>query len=98
MKRRLVPFMMRGKGPPPRAHYPILKNGEPVSEVASGTLSPTLGVGIGMAYIPAELARISEEIEIEIRGRRFAATIERKPLPRKQFPPPDYSKHTLFFP
>jgi aminomethyltransferase len=77
---RLAPIKMTEKGPPPRAHYPVLKDGRPVAELSSGTLSPSLGFGIGMAYLPAELARIGEELEIEIRGRRFPATVERKPF------------------
>jgi aminomethyltransferase len=77
---RLAPIKMTEKGPPPRAHYPVLKEGRQVAELSSGTLSPSLGFGIGMAYLPAEFARIGEELEIEIRGRRFAATVERKPF------------------
>ena len=77
---RLAPIKMTDKGPPPRAHYPVLKDGQKVAELSSGTLSPSLSVGIGMAYLPANLARIGEELEIEIRGRRFPATVERKPF------------------
>jgi aminomethyltransferase len=77
---RLAPIKMTEKGPPPRAHYPVLKDGRQVAELSSGTLSPSLGFGIGMAYLPAELARIGEELEIEIRGRRFPGTVERKPF------------------
>jgi aminomethyltransferase len=80
IKHRLVPFKMQGKTPPPRAHYPIYKNGERISETTSGTQSPTLGCGIGMAYIPTEFARLQEPIEIDIRGKRFPAVIEKKPL------------------
>jgi aminomethyltransferase len=80
IKHRLVPFKMQGKTPPPRAHYPIYKNGEVIGETTSGTQSPTLGVGIGMAYIPTEFARLQEPIEIDIRGKRFPAVIEKKPL------------------
>lgn len=83
VKTRLAPFIMRAKGPPPRAHYAIFKDGRQIGEVASGALSPTLNAGIGMAYLPKEIARAGEEIEIDIRGRRFPATIERKPLRRK---------------
>src|SRR5580698_7580390 len=54
VKRRLVPFMMKDKSPPPRSHYPIHKNGEKIAEIASGSLSPSLNIGIGMAYIPTE--------------------------------------------
>ncbi len=82
VKRRLVPFKMTGACPPPRSHYGVFKNGTQISETTSGTLSPTLKAGIGMAYIPTEFARIGEEIEIDIRGRRFPAVIEKKPLHR----------------
>jgi aminomethyltransferase len=85
---RLVPFKMAGTSPPPRSHYPIYRGDSRIAETTSGTLSPSLGVGIGMAYLPAEHARINERIEIEIRGRRFPATIERKPLYRPTTPPP----------
>ena len=80
IKRRLVPLKMKEKGPPPRSHYPVIKDGEPIAELSSGTLSPSLGIGIGMSYLPTEFARIGEEVEIEIRGRRHAATVERKPF------------------
>ena len=80
VKRRLVPFKMQGVTPPPRSHYPVYQNGEKITETTSGSLSPTLKVGIGMAYVPAAHARIGEELEIEIRGRRYPAKIEKKPL------------------
>lgn len=80
---RLVPFVMKGKTPPPRSHYSVVKNGQTIAETTSGTVSPSMGIGIGMAYVPVEFARINEEIEIEIRGRRFPATIQKKPLHKK---------------
>jgi aminomethyltransferase len=91
IKHRLVPFKMQGKTPPPRAHNPIYKNGQRISETTSGTQSPTLGCGIGMAYIPSEFARLQEPIEIDIRGKRFPAVIEKKPLyhPSKTANPTD---------
>jgi aminomethyltransferase len=86
VKRRLVPFKMTGASPPPRSHYPVFKGGAKIAETTSGSLSPTLKAGIGMAYIPTEFALINEQIEIEIRGRRFPATIEKKPLHRPNTP------------
>jgi aminomethyltransferase len=77
---KLAAFRMEGKGPPPRPHYPVFNNGERVGEVTSGTLSPSLNYGIGMAYVSASHAKIGSNIEIEIRGQKFPATIERKPL------------------
>jgi aminomethyltransferase len=82
VKRRLVPFKMTGVSPPPRSHYAVFRGEEKIAETTSGTLSPTLQIGIGMAYIPTEFARINEQIEIEIRGKRFPAVIEKKPLHR----------------
>lgn len=80
---RLAAFKMTGATPPPRPHYPVAWNGEIVSEVASGTQSPSLGVGIGMTYLPAAAAKLGTTIEIEIRGRRFPAEIVKKPFYRK---------------
>jgi aminomethyltransferase len=81
---KLVAFRMTGKGPPPRPHYGVFANGSRVGEVTSGTLSPSLNYGIGMAYIPATSAATGTELEIEIRGTKFPATIEKKPLYKKQ--------------
>ena len=83
VNQRLVPFKMTQKSPPPRPHYPIFKGDKQIGEITSGTLSPSLNIGIGMAYLPAEYARINETIEIDVRGRRYPAVIEKKPLYRK---------------
>jgi len=80
---KLAAFRMEGKGPPPRPHYPVFNNGERVGEVTSGTLSPSLNYGIGMAYVSASHAKIGSNIQIEIRGQKFPATIEKKPLYKK---------------
>jgi aminomethyltransferase len=81
--KKLAAFRMEGKGPPPRPHYSVLNNGQPVGEVTSGTLSPSLNYGIGMAYINAPQAKIGSKIDIEIRAQKFPATIEKKPLYKK---------------
>lgn len=80
---RLVAFRMKAKGPPPRPHYPIWREGERLGELTSGTLSPSLNQGIGMAYISSAHAGIGTELEIEIRGQKFPAIIEKKPLYKK---------------
>jgi aminomethyltransferase len=81
--RRLVPFRMKGKSPPPRPHYRVFREGTDVGELTSGTLSPSLNYGIGMAYLTTPVPKPGEEIEIEIRGQKFPAVIEKKPLYRK---------------
>ena len=80
---KLAPFRMTGKGPPPRPHYSVFKDGERLGEVTSGTLSPSLNYGIGMAYLPAAQTKIGTAMEIEIRGQKFPALIEKKPFYKK---------------
>ena len=83
LSRRLVPFRMKGKSPPPRPHYRVFRGGAEAGELTSGTLSPSLNYGIGMAYLATPVPRPGEEIEIEIRGQKFPAVIEKKPLYKK---------------
>jgi aminomethyltransferase len=80
---KLAAFRMEAKGPPPRPHYAVFNNGEHIGEVTSGTLSPSLNYGIGMAYINAPDAEVGAKIDIEIRGQKFPAIIEKKPLYKK---------------
>jgi aminomethyltransferase len=82
-REKLVAFKMNDKGAPPRPHYSVFANGERIGEVTSGTLSPSLNWGVGMAYINAANAKIGTKIDIEIRGQKFPATIEKKPLYKK---------------
>jgi glycine cleavage system T protein (aminomethyltransferase) len=79
----LVPFVLTGPGIP-RQGNPVVAGGEEVGVVTSGTLSPSLEVGIGMAYIRSGLAEPGIEVEIDVRGKRRAARIESKPLYRKE--------------
>jgi len=85
-REKLVPFRMKEKGPPPRPHYAVFRNGERIGEVTSGTLSPSLNWGIGMAYVSSAHAKIGVDIDIEIRAQKFPATVEKKPLYRKPTP------------
>lgn len=85
-REKLVSFRMKDKGPPPRPHYSVFRDGERIGEVTSGTLSPSLNWGIGMAYVSSAHAKIGTEIAIEIRGKTFTATVEKKPLYRKPKP------------
>jgi aminomethyltransferase len=76
--KKLIAFKMAEKSAPPRPHYPILVAGAKVGVVTSGTQSPSLGVGIGMGYVPPGCA--NSPIEIEIRGKTYPATIVPKPI------------------
>lgn len=78
--RKLIAFKMSGKSAPPRPHYAIYANDRKIGETTSGTLSPSLNTGIGLGFVPAEFAKANTAIEIEIRNRRFPATIVKKPI------------------
>jgi aminomethyltransferase len=72
---KLVAFEISGPGIP-RQGNPVVGGGV----VTSGTFSPCLERGIGMAYVPAEKATPGTEIEIDIRGTRRPAVTASKPL------------------
>ena len=81
--RKLVPFRMTSKSPPPRPHYRVFVEGKEVGEVTSGTVGPSVNQGIGMTYLPAEFAQTGMTLEIDIRGQKFPAIIEKKPFYKK---------------
>ncbi len=72
---KLVPFTISGAG--------IARQGNAISgggEVTSGTMSPSLGIGIGMAYVRADQATPGTEMRIDVRGRERTAVVAEKPL------------------
>jgi aminomethyltransferase len=79
---RLAPFLIEGAGIP-RDGNPVLAGGEAVGAVTSGTFSPSLERGAGMAYVRADLAEPGTELEIDVRGKLRAARVASKPLYRR---------------
>jgi aminomethyltransferase len=76
---KLVPFTLTGAG--------IARQGNAIAgggEVTSGTMSPSLGIGIGMAYLPAGRTEVGTEFEIDVRGKPRRAVVASKPLYRKE--------------
>lgn len=81
---KLTAIEITEKGPPPRPHYPVLStDGEVLGELSSGVLSPTLGIGIAMAYLPASYSKPGTPLLIDIRGRQFKAVTVKKPFLKK---------------
>ncbi|GAA5483766.1 glycine cleavage system aminomethyltransferase GcvT [Haloferula sargassicola] len=81
LEERLAAIEYLDKGAPPRAHYPVLdEEGNPLGELASGVLSPSLGKGIGMAYLPVASAKPGTPLLIDVRGRHFPARVVKKPF------------------
>jgi aminomethyltransferase len=83
--RRLVAFRMLEPRAIPRAGCEIISaDGDVIGHVTSGTMSPSLGYGIGMGYVPSAHATAGVQIVIDVRGRRHGAEIAQKPLYRKE--------------
>ncbi len=80
----LVAIEYTGKGAPPRHGYEVqLADGTPLGELCSGVLSPSLGKGIGMAYVPTALGKIGTEVKVIVRGKAVPAQIIKKPFLKK---------------
>ena len=79
---RLAPFAFTGPGIPRQGNPVKTDVGEGV--VTSGTLSPCLDVGIGMAYLPIAAAQPGTEIEVDVRGKARAGEVREKPLYDKE--------------
>ncbi|HUB36881.1 MAG TPA: glycine cleavage T C-terminal barrel domain-containing protein, partial [Solirubrobacteraceae bacterium] len=72
---RLVAFALEGPG--------IARQGNPIVDggvVTSGALSPCLGVGVGLAYVPAARAQPGTRLEIDVRGKMRPAVVRKKPF------------------
>ena len=79
-RRKLVALRMDEERAVPRPECPILDGESVVGVVTSGTFSPTLQRGIGLGYIPSELADPDTAIAVDVRGRTRTAHTARKPL------------------
>ncbi len=79
LSRKLVGFTLTEPGIP-RHGYPVLRDGQKVGEVTSGTKSPSLGTAIGLAYVPTALAAEGSGFEVEIRGRAVPARVVKTPF------------------
>lgn len=83
IKRKLVPFVLIDRGIP-RQHYPVLNDKDQIiGEVTSGTMSPMLKQGIGLAYIKTEFTGLGKEILIQVRDKKLKAKIVNLPFYKK---------------
>ena len=79
LQQRLVGFTMPGPAAPEDG-TPVVSGGKPVGRVTSARLSPTLGTGFGLAYVPPDLAEEGATIEVTVGGRRVPATVTLEPV------------------
>ena len=77
--RRLIGIRMSERGFP-RPGYSVIADNEVVGTVTSGTMSPSLGTGIAMAYLPIDLAEAGTSVSIRIRERDLRASVVRLPF------------------
>jgi aminomethyltransferase len=77
--RRLVGFKLEGRGFP-RHGYSTHHDGREVDIVRSGTMSPSLGMGIGTTYLPAAVAKPGTKFEVQCRGERLPAEVVKLPF------------------
>jgi aminomethyltransferase len=82
--RKLVGFEMQEAKAIPRSHYTLHNAaGEPIGEVTSGTVSPVLGIGIGMGYVPTAYSQPGTEIFVNIRQKLSPAKVVKMPFVAK---------------
>jgi len=79
VRRRLVGMKLTERGFP-RHGYPVVSGGVDVGEVTSGVVSPSLGVGVAMGYVPTELAKAGTEVGVRIRDKVIGAVVQRPPF------------------
>ena len=79
LERRLVGLTIRERGFP-RPGYPILAEGDEVGVLTSGTVSPSLGYGVALGYVPLAFTQEGTSLEVDARGRRLTAVVTRPPF------------------
>ena len=77
--RRLVGLRLEGRGFP-RPGYEVLSDGEVVGQLTSGTVSPSLGFGVAMGYVRADLSKADTRLQIDVRGKPMDVVVQRPPF------------------
>ncbi len=84
LRRKLIGFEVTSRVVP-RHGYSILKDGEPVGHVTSGTFSPILEKPIGLGYVKIEHTGIGTDLEIDVRGRQAPARVVKTPFYKRDY-------------
>ena len=79
-QRKLVAFELDERGIPRQGYDIINSQGDKIGIVTSGTMSPSLGKGIGMGYVPSNLKSFGTKLFIQIRKKTIQATIVKIPF------------------
>lgn len=81
VQQKLVGLQMEGRNIA-RHDYPVLLEGSTIGAVTSGSWSPTLQRAIALAHVPGNLAKVGQELAVEIRGKACPATVVKRPFYR----------------
>jgi aminomethyltransferase len=79
-QRKLVGFELDERGIPRQGYDIVNSQGDKIGVVTSGTMSPSLGKGIGMGYVPSNLRSFGTKLYIQIRKKTIPATIVKIPF------------------
>lgn len=82
-ERRLVAFEMQDRGIPRQGYDIVDGNGNSIGNVTSGTMSPSMKVGIGLGYVPTVFKDVGSNIYIQIRKNRVLAKVVKLPFYKK---------------
>ncbi len=80
IERKLIAFELDGRGIPRHGYDIVDSNGHKIGIVTSGTMSPSLGKGIGLGYVPTVFADVNSKINIQIRKNAIPATVVKLPF------------------
>lgn len=83
VSRKLIAFELDERGIPRHGYDIVDGNGNKIGEVTSGTMSPSLGKGIGLGYVPTVFSNVNNKINIQIRKNAIPATVVKLPFYKK---------------
>jgi len=82
-KRKLIAFELDERGIPRHGYDIVDDEGNNIGTVTSGTMSPSMGKGIGLGYVPTDFSEIGSKINIQVRKKAIPATVVKLPFYKK---------------
>ena len=83
VSKTLVGFQLNQRGIPRQGYAIVDAQGNSIGRVTSGTMSPSMGKGIGLGYVPVALKEVGSQIHIQIRNKIVPAMVVKLPFYKK---------------
>jgi len=83
VSKTLVGFELSQRGIPRQGYAIVDAQGNSIGRVTSGTMSPSMGKGIGLGYVPMALKEVGSQIHIQIRNKIVPAMVVKLPFYKK---------------